>query len=137
MATKQELWRYTPELERPARQGIFSAGGVVFYPGMNRVDADAIAKVKDLPAVKLRLDAGILTAVTPTEERQAGTRGEEIPQEPSITDFKVVDAVGMIESTSDTTLLRKWQNEDTRLGVQRAIAARLDALEPKPTNPEP
>ena len=111
-----------------------SGHGITFYPGdfgesgSNLVTPEDWDKIKDLPAIKRRLETGLMYVV-------ASPTGKEDPSKstPSITSFTLPQATNMIEACTNMDVLKIWRDEDDRKGVQSAIAKQIGKFSPEGT----
>lgn len=101
-------------------------GGVRFLPGMNQISEVEWDSLNAHPAyqkaIAQRIQMGKLRVVP----------GPKKDAEPSIADFKLNEAVPMIQNCTDVELLKRWQQEDSRTGSQKAIAEQLKKISIEP-----
>lgn len=140
------LVEYNPEVAKPRRisslqfPGIGSEGFLNINPGNQDVALQDLKAIMANPAyrfafesrmndgmIRLRTSAGvILHELKDIEKLEVADSASE----PSLEGYSVADAVKIIEETYDVALLKRWRDEDSRKGVEKAIAAQLDVLEP-------
>ena len=99
-------------------------------PGVNEIPRSRWEALQKHPpfvqALQYYMDQpGVLTVRQPPA-------GQNPDADLSIKDFGIPEATQLVRETNDAQLLQRWQDEDDRKGVQRAIAEQLDKLSPKP-----
>lgn len=84
------------------------------FPGVNDVKDEAWEKIKALKSIKLMIEEEELIE---HDSRPLEKRTEK-------------EANRLIKDTNNAALLKRWRTDDTRPGVQEAIAAQLAELTP-------
>ena len=107
---------------------------VTLTPGVNRIEDGDWSRIKDHPKVLYALEEGYLEVVT--EKQGEAEKTDEGLSSPDLAGMLVKDAVGIIKDCLNLDLLEKWRGEDSRVGVQKAVADQLKKLELTPEERE-
>lgn len=116
--------------------GLADGSVVQFMPGPNEVDAKTWENVKKNPLIKTRMETEIVDPkrgkvflLEVVSKKVDETKGEEKETVEGISELGVKEAKALVEETFNTTLLREWQESETRKGVLTAIEKQLEAIE--------
>ncbi|HEX5034650.1 MAG TPA: hypothetical protein VFW62_09235 [bacterium] len=120
------LIMYTPA-------NIYRCGEMRLIPGMNDVPERVWNEVKDHPLVKMRVEKGLIS-LRPQQKAKLAGDGESTGQDDngdgltSLGEFSAKEAEALVKETFDLPTLERWQGEETRKGVLKAIEAQIDSL---------
>src|SRR5690606_28599282 len=95
---------------------------VKLMPGVNQVDDEQWAKVKDMKLVKHLLASGSLKIAEPAKEKGQG-------KAQSIKEMNAGEAIKLVDQTLDEALLAKFAGEEDRKSVVDAIEKQFKKLE--------
>jgi len=98
------------------RTGMIGFESIVLLPGANTVAKEIWLKMKNHPVIIAQMGDGILKVET------------EISEENGLKDLSPMDAINLIKSTIDVSLLESWQKLDKRKPVLSVITEQLKAL---------
>ena len=96
----------------PSLHGL--AGICRLMPGANEVEDEAWEKVKDFRAVKRRLESGEYEVL---QGKSDGIKG-----------FTAKKAAELVKETYDMSLLEKWDSEETRPSVRKALKEQIEFM---------
>lgn len=139
---------YNPQLEEPPMDkectitfsNIAKDGGattaVVLRSGVNRdITPEEWEQINNRKVVQQHLASGVLVVREGNEETvsdsaaNVGKTTEEIVNTDSLEEFKVPEALELINATHDVETLRRWFAKTERISVRNGIQARLLAIE--------
>lgn len=104
-----------------------SNGSVVLLkPGINDVKAEDFALIDDSDMFLLWLDAEMVELILPKREIPCETEDSNTFE---ISAINLKEAESIIEQTFDVDLLHNWVDEDTRIGVKKAIRKQLERID--------
>lgn len=137
---------YNPQLEEPPMDKECSItfsnikeGGattaVVLSSGVNRhISQEQWDQIKEIKLVKRHLNTGAIVVRDKEEEtisdsaENVGTTVDAIKELDSLEEYKVPEAVELINATHEVEVLRRWFAKTERIAIRNTIAARLKAL---------
>lgn len=93
----------------------------ILVPGANQVDAKEFAEELKNPVVKKMVEDMVISF----DEKDLDGKSQD---EKHLSKLQPKQAVDLIENTVEIELLEKWQNEDDRKQVQKAIEKQIEAL---------
>lgn len=132
---------YAPELENPplapecsitfttigAAPGETTA--VRIRDGINKVDEDEWEQIQQKDYAQTLLQLGALRVMKPDEVKEVLSKDDlKTPEDVTITDLKIADAVKVITSTNDLQRLDAWLQDELRNPVRQAITRRINTL---------
>lgn len=121
------LVKYSPENMYPPRESALDLIHVKFMVGgVHEVRESDWKKVADHPIVQLYLADRVLEVIMTTPD--------DVPT--MIDGVGVIPAISLIENTLDLPMLIRWQQNDTRPPVLKAIADQIASIrDPNSDNP--
>jgi len=109
--------------------GLMDSSVVAFIPGPNTIPDEQFALIKDNKEVLKRIKEGKLEILVDSIAKAAEAGADTTQEGAEIGALSVKEAKELIKSTHNTVELKKWQEADTRPGVQSAIEAQLAIIE--------
>jgi len=99
----------------------------VIVGGINKIADSDWKSIKDTVKFKYLLEEGHLEVVTEKDMKQEDAEKEKVA--PELGAMKVDQAVATVKQCLNKVLLSKWEVEDDRKKVQKAIEGQLKKLE--------
>lgn len=111
------------------QMGKHYASKQTILPGVQEIDDEVWKKMKEVPDVQERIEAGRLVEVKTAATKGAKDESEHgLPK--SLAKFSVPDATELVSGVMDIDVLKAWSKIEKRTTVKDAIRDQLKALEP-------
>lgn len=132
---------YSPELENPPMAPecsinfsfIANVTGesttIRIRDGLNQVNENDWEKIQEREYARRLLALGALRIMQPAEVKDILEKEDlSVPEDVSITNLKIPDAVKVVASTHDLQKLDAWLADEQRVPIRQAITRRVNAL---------
>jgi len=132
---------YSPELENPPMAPECSINfsfiaevtgestTIRIRDGLNKVEEDEWEKIQEKEYTRRLLDLGALRVMEAAEVKETLNKDDlKVPDEVSITNLQIPDAVKVVASTHDLQKLDAWLADEQRVPIRQAIARRINTL---------
>ena len=132
---------YSPELENPPMAPECSINfttiaevtgestTVRICNGLNQVEEEEWENIQKMEYAIRLLSLGALRVMEATEVKETLDEADlKVPDEVSITNLKIADAVKVVAATHDLQKLDAWLTNEQRVPIRQAIARRVKTL---------
>jgi len=118
------------------RPNIYRCGDVRLMPGLNEVHEKFWDEVKSMPAIKKRMEMGLLELVkhkkaAPDSDEDKGVEDKPEPK-CIIVECEVKDAIKIVKETLDHAKLEEWKSIEKRKSVLKVIESQIKMLNEPP-----
>jgi hypothetical protein len=110
------------------QMGKHYASKQTILPGVQEIDDEVWEKMKQVPDVQARIEAGRLVEVKTGAKNAKDETEHGLPK--SLAKFSVPDATELVSGVMDVDVLKAWSKSEKRTTVKDAIRDQLKALEP-------